>query len=156
MTEFQVEVTDEVTLSRDSMVEHVDHGPMRVSSVRVGPYEKTVELKSEMGPIGLELSDDEIREQWGETIAQDPFELRDPGTARVTTNGISAPDSDVVVSVTTEGPQDDAEAVHTHAKDQIVRAIQAVRDEQPPEECDGAGVDIQWEKIFSDDGGDGA
>jgi len=148
---FAVEVNEEVTLRRDSMVEHAEHGPMRVDSIRVGPHSKTVEFKSEMGPVGLDLSAEDIREQWGETIAQDPFDLHEPGTAKISNSGISVEGSEIEVDITVSGPEDDAEMVHMHSVDQIVRALQGVRDEKPPWESEGGGYEIDWETVFEDD-----
>jgi hypothetical protein len=151
-TKFEIEVDDETTLRRDDTVEHAEHGPMHVDSIRVGPYHKTAELKSEIGPIGLELTDEDLQEQWGETLHSDPAELYDKGTRRVENNGISVENSNIEVSVKAEGtPGDDVEAVQMHAIDQIVRGLQAMRDEKPPSECEGAEFAIDWETVFEDE-----
>jgi hypothetical protein len=148
-SKFEIEVDDETTLQRDSMVEHAEHGPMRVDSIRVGAYNKTAELKSELGPIGLELTEEDLQEEWGETIHSDPAELYEKGTRRVENNGISVDDSDIEVSVKAAGvPGGHVEAVQMHAVDQIIRALQAVRDGKPPEECEGAEFRIDWETVL--------
>lgn len=149
---FEIEIDDETTLRRGDMVDHVEHGPMQVDGILVGAHHKTAELKSELGPIGLDLTDDDLREQWGETLHTNPEELREPGHARFENQGISVDGADIEVTVTTSGqPQDDAEAAHMHAVDQVVRALQAVRDETPPADCEGAGVSLDWDTIFADE-----
>jgi len=148
---FTIEIDEETTLRRDDMVEHVEHGPMYVDSIVVGPSTKTAELKSELGPLGLDLTAEELREQWGETVHADPFELGEPGSARFESSGISVDGSAIKVSITTHGaPQKDAECVHMHAKNQIVRGLQAVAEGQPPEECEGPGFAVDWEHFFEE------
>lgn len=148
---FEIEIDEETTLHRDHMVEHIEHGPMRVESIAVGPYHKTAKLKSEVSPLGLELTDEQLREQWGETISDDPFELHDSGIARFENTGISVEGCDIEVDLTVNGPEKDAERVTMHAVDQIVRCLQAVSEDQPPSECEGAGYSIDWEGIFEEE-----
>jgi len=147
---FEIEINEKITLHRGSIIEHIDHGPMRIDSILAGPHHKTADLKSELSPHGLELTGDELREQWSETIAQDPADLHDPGTARFQNTGVSAEGSDIEVDLTVKGPEKDAETVLIHTVDQTVRAIQAVRDENPPSDCEGAGFGINWETRFED------
>lgn len=151
-SKFTIEINDEVVLSRDSLVEHVEFGPMRVDTVSVGPFNKTAQLQAETSSIGLELTGDELRDKWGEEIASDPFELHDPGSARYENRGITVEGLDVEVTIKSSGPEKDAERVHMHAIEQTVRALQAMRDGVPPEECEGANYEIDWETVF--DGGD--
>lgn len=144
---FAIDIEEGETLHRDDIVEHREYGPMHVSGITVGPFEKRAELKSEMGPEALQLSEDEVREQWGETIHFDPAELHEPGTVRLEHTGISVEGVDVEVDLMVQGaPQKDAESIDMHAVDQIVKAMQAVRNESQPDECEGAGYEIDWEK----------
>lgn len=53
---------------------------------------------------------------------------------------------DIEVDITTRGPEDEAEAAHLHTHDQAVRALQAIKNQKPPEECNGIGVTVNWEK----------
>ena len=153
--QFQIEVSDEVTLARDSMIEHKDHGPMRVESIAIGGFSgKSANLKAETSSIGLELNEEELREMWGETIHTDPFKLHEPGTARFENTGMSVEGSDVEVEFSVEGPEADAETVYMHALDQIARGLQAVRDEKHPSECDGGQFKIDWETRFEKGGDD--
>lgn len=153
-TKFEIEVNDEVTLARDSMIYHAEHGPMRVDSIIVSGHGNRAELKSEAGPVGLELSGDEIREQWGETMGDDPFDIHDAGSARFENREITVEGSDIEVTIRTEGPEQQAEVAHNHAIDQIVSGLQAVRDGTEPSECEGAPFEIDW-KTALDNGGDG-
>lgn len=146
-TKFEVEIDEETTLRSDDLVEHVEYGPMVVSGIRVGPFQKTVGLKSELGPEGLELSDEEIREQWGERLHDDPVELYED-TFRASNEGISVDGLDVEMSISTEGDQDVAELAHMHVLDEAVRALQALRDECDPNQADGAGFAVDWEGLF--------
>lgn len=152
-TKFEVEIDEETTLSRDDLVEHVEYGPLVVSSVQVGPFQKTVEMWSERGPEGLKLSGDEIREQWGEKLHYDPVELYE-NTFRAFNEGISVDGLDVEMSISTEGDEDVAELAHVHALDEAVRAMQAIRDECDPNQTDGAGYAVDWEGVFEEDEGD--
>jgi len=149
---FEIRVDDETVISRDSMVTHIEYGPMHVDRVAYSPQSKRIELKSELGPEGLTLTADELRERWGETLHTDPMALHERGSARVVTEGLSAPDSDVEVDLRVNGPQDEVDDVQLHAKDQIVRAMQAHVTEQPPADCKGIGVSIDWERKFADSG----
>jgi hypothetical protein len=146
-TTFEIEINDDVTLRRDSMIEHAEHGPMFVDSVAVGPHEKEAELKAERSSIGLTLTGEQLREMWGETIAQDPFELHEPGTQRINAEDITEDGSGVEVDLTVDGPQEAAEAVYMHALDQTKRAIQAVNNGKEPSECHGIDVEIDWDKL---------
>lgn len=143
---FEIDTGDDTTLTRDSMVEHAEHGPMHVDRITIGPYGKRVQLQAELSSVGLKLSEEEVQEEWGETIAADPFELHEPGTEKIESSSISVDGSDIELSLTTEGPEEDAETVHMHAVDQIARALQAVRDGEHPDECDGADFAIDWDK----------
>lgn len=64
------------------------------------------------------------------------------------TSGMTTPDDapDVTVDITVEGDEDAAQTVLLHSKDQIVRAMQAVSEGKPPEDCDGAMVSVDWER----------
>jgi hypothetical protein len=52
---------------------------------------------------------------------------------------------DVEVSVTTEGPNDDAEKVHMHVMDEAAKAMQAVDQDTHPDECEGQMFTVEWE-----------
>ena len=141
---FTVEVSNEHSLRRDSTVEHKEHGPMSVDSVRVGPSHKTMLLKSELGPEALELSGNEIRDAWGETIHVDPMELYS-GETRVGTEGISIEGVDVEASMTVEGkPERAVELAYIHAKDEFVRALQAFETGAMPADCEGTDTSVNW------------
>ena len=149
---FEIEVNDEITLSRDSTVEHAEHGPMIVDSIAIGTHTKTASFKSQTSPIGLELTEAQIRERWGETMHTDPFKLHEVGSARFQSTAISAEGSDIEVEISVEGPEADAETVYMHAIDQIAKGLQAVRDEKPPSECMGGDFEIDWETRFGKGG----
>lgn len=72
---FEVRITNDIRLRCDSMVEHVEYGPIHVDRVTHSPSAKRVELRSELGPEGLTQTVDELREHWGETLHTDPAEL---------------------------------------------------------------------------------
>jgi hypothetical protein len=74
-TSFKVEVTEDVTIARDSFVEHVEHGSMIVDRVVNTPDGKQVELKSPVGNLSITLSEDKLREQWGEQMGRDWTQL---------------------------------------------------------------------------------
>lgn len=150
---FEIETGDGETLTRNSTIEHADHGPMHVDRITIGPYGKRVQLQAELSNVGLKLSEEEVQEEWGETLAADPFELHEPGTASFESESISVEDSDIELTLKTEGPEADAEVVHVHTVDQIVRALQALRDEQHPDECDGADIGVVWDDILDDEDG---
>lgn len=147
---FQIEVTDEVALGRNSTVEHAKWGPLEVDQVTISAHGKRARLKSPMREDGLsiELSGDEIREQWGETIAADPFELRE-GDVTSYTQDFSSTDEELQATIEVSGPEDRAEPVMAHLQDQTTRVLQAMEDQKPPEECDGR-YDIDWGGIFAD------
>jgi hypothetical protein len=145
---FEISVDGDTSIDRDDMVEHREHGPMHVDQITIGPRGKKVELKAELSNIGLTLTGDELREQWGETIHFDPIQLHDDGSIRVECTGISGEGVNVEVDLTTEGgPERAAEVVHMYAKDAAVRALKAIESRQPAPECDGV-VTIEWDTVF--------
>lgn len=146
---FQIEVNDEVTLARDDLVAHIDHGPMHVEQISVGPSTKYARIKSDTREDGMsiELSGDQIRDQWGKTIASDPFELRDD-SARYE-NSFTSKDDKISIDIEVSGPEDEAEPVMAHLHDQTVRVLQAFENGEPPKECHGAFT-IDWGSILSD------
>jgi len=150
MSRFDVEVTDEVTLSKRDTVEHADHGPMSVDQVSIGPTFKRIRLQSQIREDGLsiELTEDELRDAWGETIHIDPMQVHDAGTASFSKE-FSSRDDAIDISIEVSGPQDDAEPVMAHLDDQAVRVLQAMEKKTAPEECDGR-YNIDWEGVHSD------
>lgn len=151
-SKFQIEVDEQTSIARNDMVEHAEHGPMRVNRIAVSAIGKRARLQSELNPVGLELSEEELREQWGETIHCDPAEIHDPNTARFSRSGIATEGVDIEVDIETSGsPQTEAELVHMHAIDQIQRALQAVANGSEPSECEGIRINIDWEKALEDD-----
>lgn len=73
---------------------------------------------------------------------------------RLDHRGISLPDDDahdVTGDITVEGTDEGkADKVLIHAKDEIVRAMQALEEGKHPEECDGTGVSINWDGVLED------
>ena len=68
------------------------------------------------------------------------------GYAQFNTEDITAPDLDVEIDLTVRGPEDEAETVHMHAHDEIVKALQAINTEQNPDACAGLPWDIDFER----------
>ena len=64
-------------------------------------------------------------------------------TTKISVNGV-----EVEVDLRVSGEEKKAESVKMHAHDEIVRALQAVRDETEPSECDGLGIRANWERRF--------
>lgn len=151
--QFQIELPDGGVLTQNGMVEHIDYGPMHVDQITYSPRAKRVRLQSEMGPQGIKLTGEELREQWGETISDDPIELHE-NNPRINFNGLHLPDSDLSVEVDVEvsgDDEDNVEAVAMHAKDQIVRAMQAIDESGDPAEMEGIGIEMDWETILGGD-----
>jgi hypothetical protein len=149
---FQIELPDGGVLTKDSMVEHIEHGPMYVDNITYSPHAKRVQLQSEMSPQGIKLTGEDIREQWNETISDDPFKLHE-NNPRTEMNGLHLPDSDlgIEVDVAISGDdEDNVEAVAMHAKDQIVRVMQAIEAGEVPEDMAGTGIDFDWDTILED------
>lgn len=67
-----------------------------------------------------------------------------------------APDDDVfgVVRYPADWIDDVAETVQMHLINEANKAMQALRDGQPPTECDGAPFTIDWEGMY-EEGDDG-
>lgn len=150
--QFRLEMDDGHVIERDAMVEHIEHGPMYCDGVTVGPAGRRISFEGEMGPVGVTLSEEDLREAWGETMHCDPAELYSPGEVRIENSGISTDDSDIEVSIETNGkPQSDAERVHLYAVDAAVRAIQAHENECDPDECEGSQIEFDWESLFDDE-----
>ena len=64
------------------------------------------------------------------------------------TTGIKVGGVDVTVDITTQEREKEAETVHLHAHDAAVRALQAIAHRRPPDECNGMGVGVNWDRIF--------
>jgi hypothetical protein len=144
---FAIDVPDGEPLSKGDLVEHREHGPMHINEITVGPYRKRVTLISELGPNALQLSDDNIREAWGETIHTDLEELYSD-SMRVSREGVSVDDLDISVDITIDGsPEWAIQAVDAHVVDAAVRAMEAVRDGHPPEDSEGA-IELEWDTVL--------
>lgn len=66
--------------------------------------------------------------------------------------GITIDGVDIAVTIETEGePEGRAEKVHLHAHDAAARALQALAEGKPPDECDGLGIGIDWEGTLAGD-----
>lgn len=154
MSRFDVEVTDETTLSKRDTVEHADHGPMSVEQVSIGPTYKRIRLQSQIREDGLsiELTEDELRDAWGEKIHTDPMEVHDAGTVSYS-KALASKDDAIEISIEVSGPEDNAEPVMAHLDDQAVRALKAMEHEKAPEDCEGK-YEIDWERIHSEEGAD--
>ena len=144
---FSIEVTEDHRLESGSTVAHKEHGPMIVDQVRVGPHHKTALLESELGPEALKLSGEELRQMWGETIHIDPMEIQEP---TVSFGGISVEGQEIEVELCVSGNTDfeSIERVAIHARDQVVRAMEAERDHSRPEYCEGTGVTVDWDALI--------
>jgi len=149
-SKFQIEVDGETTLRRDDTVAHAEYGPMHVDQITISALGKRARLAADLREDGMsiELTEEEIQEQWGEMLALDPFAL-DDGKTRYKKE-FASKDDEIEVTIKAAGPEDDVEPVMAHLHDQIVRVLQAVEDQKPPEECEGM-YDIDWQAIFSED-----
>lgn len=146
-SEFQIELPEEGALTKGDVVVHADYGPMLVDELRVGPNYKRVTLASELGPEALQLTGEELRDAWGETLAGDPAVLHN-GETRYTHDTITIEGVNIDVSLTVEGkPEPAAEAVDAHIVDAAARGLEAIRDGKPPSECEGA-YEIDWDTIL--------
>lgn len=150
--EFSIEVNDDVTLSRDDTVSHADHGPMTVAQITISAFGKRARLESQMREdrMSIELSEEDLQDAWGETIASDPFELRDGDTV-THSKEFASKDDEIEVSIEVSAPEDDADPVMAHLHDQTVRVLKAVENQQPPEESEGV-YEIDWQAIFAEEG----
>jgi len=149
---FAVELPDGESLSKGATVEHVEHGPMIVEQITVGPSSKRVRFRAELGPEGLTLTGDEVRERWGETLHDDPQEIATP---RVAFEGIglpewASPEADLTVSGADMEP---VELVAMHARAEIVRAMEAVAEGIHPDEVD-VGATVNWEQWLAEQAGE--
>lgn len=144
----EITINDNTTLGLGDAVEHVEYGMMAVESLSSGWGEVSAELESPVREDGLSitLSEEQIREAWGETIHTDPEVIHSP---KVQFGGVSLPESEhgVEVDITVTGDdQAVVEAVAMHARDEIVRAMQAMEYGVVPEETDGSGISVNWPK----------
>jgi len=64
------------------------------------------------------------------------------------TSGIS--NGDVEVTIKTEGPENQAEKVHMHGHEAIVRALQAFDEQKHPDECDGLPFSVAWDRVLEE------
>lgn len=64
-------------------------------------------------------------------------------------------DTDITVDIHVDGdPEAIAEKVLMHAHDEAVRALQAFEKGQHPNECEGVGFSVAWDRVL-DEGADG-
>lgn len=145
---FTVELPDGGVLSSGDGVEHREWGPMEVEKVSISAVGKRVRLKSVMRKDGLSigLTEDELCEEWGETVAADPTELYDGGATTYEHN-FGSKDGEVQITISVAGPEDRAEPVAAHLDDQAVRVLQAFENGRPPEEM-GGKYRIDWGSVF--------
>jgi hypothetical protein len=151
-SKFKIEVDEETTLRRDDTVAHAEYGPMHVDQISISAHGKRARLESELREdrMSIELTEEDIQEAWGETLALDPFEL-DDGKTRYKKE-FASKDGEIEVTLKAAGPEDDTQPVMAHLHDQVVRVLEGVENQQPPEECEGV-YDIDWDAIFSEDEG---
>jgi hypothetical protein len=117
-SKFKIKLDDGTALPRDSLVAHVKYGPMRVDQITVSATSKRARLKAEGRQDGLsiELTAAELREQWGDTVANDRSELRD-GPTRYE-NEFASDDDAIAVTISVSGPEPRAGPVMAHLHDQ--------------------------------------
>jgi hypothetical protein len=151
-SKFRIDVPDDNDpLERDAIVEHAEYGPLRVDSVRVGRDRKTVDFWSELGESreGVQMTADEIREAWGETIHYDPTKVHEQNP-HVGFSGITAGHESIEIDIEVRGEtgdESDIECVAVHARDEAVRAIQALMNDELPEDCGGSSASVDWPAI---------
>lgn len=150
---FEIDVNDEVTLSRGDLLAHAEHGAMVVDQITISAIGKRARLRCEERTDGMsiELSEEEIRETWGDTLGSDPFEVQ-PETPRYS-NEFASKDDEVEISIEVTGPEDRAEPVMAHLHDQTISVLRAFENGIPPEETEGT-YEFDWEAILADAGGD--
>ncbi|MFW5900485.1 MAG: hypothetical protein ACOCTH_01755 [Halodesulfurarchaeum sp.] len=147
---FQIEVDEETTLRRNDTVAHAEYGPMHVDQISISAHGKRARLQAELREdrMSIELTEEEIQDGWGETLALDPFDL-DDGKTRYKKE-FASKDDEIEVTLKAAGPENDVQPVMAHLHDQTIRVLQAVENQQPPEECEGM-YDIDWEAIFTEE-----
>lgn len=147
---FQIEVGEETTLRRDDTVAHAEYGPMHVDQITISPHSKRARLMAELREdrMSIELTEEEIQDGWGETLAADPFEL-DDGKTRYKKE-FASKDDEIEVTIKAAGSEDDVQPVMAHLHDQVIRVLHAMENQRPPEECEGM-YDIEWNAIFAED-----
>lgn len=136
------------TLQSGSTLAHEDYGPMVVDHIQVGASQKTALLTSELGPEALECSAEELRAMWGETIHVDPMAIQQP---TVTFGGLSVEGLDIEAELSVSGDTDfeRVERVAIHAREQLVRAMQAERDHSHPADCEGTAASVDWDAVVA-------
>lgn len=147
-SKFKIEADEDTTLRRNDTVAHVEYGPMHVDQISISAHGKRARLMAELREDGMsiQLTEEEIQDAWGETLALDPFEL-DDGKTRYKKE-FASKDAEIEITIKAAGPEDDTQPVMAHLHDQVIRVLQAVENQEPPEECEGM-YDIDWDTIFS-------
>jgi len=138
------------TLQSGSTLAHEEYGPMVIDHIQVGSSQKTALLTAELGPEALECSAEELRSMWGETIHVDPMAIQQPA---VTFGGLSVAGLDIEAELSVSGDTDfeRVERVAVHAREQLVRAMQAARDHSRPEYCEGTAASVDWDAVLDAD-----
>ena len=138
------------TLQSGSTLAHEQYGPMVIDHIQVGSSHKTALLTSELGPEALECSAEELRTMWGETIHVDPMAIQQP---TVTFGGLSVEGLDIEAELSVSGDTafKHVERVAVHAREQLVRSMQAERDHSHPEDCEGTAASVDWDAVLDTD-----
>lgn len=149
---FQIEIDDETTLRRDDTLAHKKYGPMHVAGITISAFGKRARLQADMREDGLsiEMTEEEMQEAWGETLASTPMALDDGKTWYE--KNFASKDDEIKVTLEAEGPEDDVQPVMAHLHDQTIRVLQAMENEKPPEDCEGM-YEIDWDGIFAEEVG---
>lgn len=58
---------------------------------------------------------------------------------------------DVEMTVTTRGPENEAEKVHMHTIDEAAKAMQAFDEGKHPDKCDGQMFSVAWNEVFGEE-----
>jgi hypothetical protein len=56
----------------------------------------------------------------------------------------------VELTISSADNEDIADKVMIHAKDEIVRAMQAFEEGEHPNNCDGTGIHVAWYRVLED------
>jgi len=75
-----VDLPDDVLTVGDT-IEHEEYGPITATRVVAEAFGKTAyfALEARETDLAITLTGDQLRDEWGETVARDPFDLADGG-----------------------------------------------------------------------------